>query len=125
MAPPADAGASPAVAATVFCVECGQENPLHRGACLMCFAPLQQDVLELPCPNCGAENSKEARFCRACGNPFSAGATRPQTVSETAMRVLHGGVAALTAEEEGEEGYYEEEESGFLGGAAAEAVAGA
>ena len=98
MAPPADAGAAPVAIASIYCSECGQENPPQRGACLMCFAPLQSNARELPCPNCGTEGPKDARFCRQCGNPFSAGATRPQTLTEVAMAVLHGGVAALTAE---------------------------
>jgi DNA-directed RNA polymerase subunit RPC12/RpoP len=97
MAPPADAGAAPAVKAMTYCTECGQENPTRRGACLMCFSPLSQAERELPCPNCGAQNPKNARFCQDCGDPFSAGSTRPQSLSDTAMMVLHGGVAALTA----------------------------
>lgn len=118
MATPEDVAVAPVAAvatSTPYCSQCGQENPAHRGACVMCFTPLHQTDSGMPCPN-GHDNPKEALFCQVCGTALGA-KPKPKTISEAALAVLHGGVAALTAEHEGEEGFYEEEEeSGFLGG---------
>ncbi|NPV46747.1 MAG: zinc ribbon domain-containing protein [Armatimonadetes bacterium] len=94
---------------TVFCSNCGAENPATRGACLLCYACLGEAGGGLPCPACGHDNSKDARFCSNCGNPFAAGATRVPGLVESALAVLHGGVAGLTAR-------HEEEEEDYLGG---------
>lgn len=113
----------PATKNSIFCPECGQENSARRGACVICYAHLHRPEGAQSCPNCGHGNAKDARFCTNCGNPFSAGATRPPTLSEAALSVLHGGVAALTRDSE-PEAYYDED-SGFLGQEAAETLAGA
>jgi len=116
MAMSEDPGSAPVATHGTFCPECGQENPPQRGACVMCFALLHQSGGGLPCPHCGDDNPKDAQFCQNCGTALG-GRTKPKTISEAAMAVLHGGVAGLTADhEEDEGGFYEEDEGGFLGG---------
>jgi hypothetical protein len=114
---------------TIFCSSCGNENPLSRGACLICYSYLREEGHGLPCPACAHDNEKEAQFCQACGNPFSAGVRRVPGLVESALTVLQGGVAALTEgeeHEEYEEGFYEEgEEEESLGGVMPESVAAA
>lgn len=114
---------------TIFCSSCGNENPLSRGACLICYSYLREEGHGLPCPACAHDNAKEAQFCQACGNPFSAGARRVPGLVESALAVLQGGVAALTGgeeHEEYEEGYYEEgEEEESFGDLAGASVAAA
>lgn len=95
---------------TIFCNHCGAENPTGRGACLLCFRYLQEPGHGLPCPACGHDNPKEAQFCAGCGAPFAAGASRIPGLVDSALAVLHGGVAALTSHDE----EYAEED--FLGG---------
>lgn len=94
---------------TVYCSNCGAENPATRGACLLCYACLGQVGGGLPCPACGHDNAKDARFCSDCGNPFAPGATRVPGLVESALAVLQGGVAALTAR-------HDQEEEDYLGG---------
>lgn len=98
---------------TVYCNACGAENPTARGACLLCYALLHEPGHGLPCPACGHDNPKDAQFCSACGNPFAAGANRVPGLVDSALAVLHGGVAALTAH--GEEEYEEEDYLGGMG----------
>ncbi len=94
---------------TVYCSHCGAENPARRGACLLCYAYLGHIGGGLPCPACGYDNPRDNRFCASCGNPFAAGATRIPGLVESAVAVLQGGVAGLTAR-------HEEEEEDYLGG---------
>lgn len=125
MATPEHLAGAPTASIFTYCSECGQENFAHRGACVMCFTVLHQPGSGLPCPQCGTDNPKDAQFCQNSGTALG-GKAKPKTISEAALAVLHGGVAALTADgEEDEEGFYEEEDEGggFLAGAPVEPTA--
>ncbi|MFQ5774899.1 MAG: adenylate/guanylate cyclase domain-containing protein [Kiloniellaceae bacterium] len=49
------------------CLECGAENTRDRRFCAGCGAPLA-----LACPDCGFQNQPDAKFCGGCGKPLAA-----------------------------------------------------
>jgi hypothetical protein len=100
---------------TVYCASCGAENPSARGACLLCYAVLHAPGGGLPCPACGHDNVKEGRFCASCGAPFAPGASRVPGLVDSALAVLHGGIANLGPDHD-----LHAEEEDFLGGMAEE-----
>ena len=56
-----------------FCPKCGYSNPAERGACLMCYARLDQTGGGRQCPHCNGEVSEKARFCATCGTALEEG----------------------------------------------------
>ena len=55
------------MAAGKFCPKCGYSNPAERGACLMCYARLDQSGGGRQCPQCSGEVADKSRFCAGCG----------------------------------------------------------
>lgn len=56
-----------------FCPKCGFSNPPQRGACLMCYARLDQAGGGHQCPHCNAELPAGANFCASCGGAIAEG----------------------------------------------------
>ncbi|NLO74696.1 MAG: zinc ribbon domain-containing protein [candidate division WS1 bacterium] len=56
-----------------FCPKCGYSNPAERGACLMCYARLDQTGGGRQCPQCSAEVSEKSRYCSNCGTSLEEG----------------------------------------------------
>ncbi|MGQ0720987.1 MAG: zf-TFIIB domain-containing protein [Candidatus Eiseniibacteriota bacterium] len=78
------AGALRAVDAPVRrCGSCGALLPENADACAYCRARVTREgELSLICPECYARNSRESRFCTACGVEF-----RPQPLPEPAKEL--------------------------------------
>ena len=56
-----------------FCPKCGFSNPPQRGACLMCYARLDQVGGGRQCPHCNHEVAAAAHFCASCGGTITEG----------------------------------------------------
>ncbi len=75
-----------------FCPKCGFGNPPERGACLMCYARLDQKGGGRQCPHCGGEVSANATFCATCGGALVEGVTAvPGTLAMAALLMETGG----------------------------------
>jgi len=70
-----------------FCSECGYENSSKRGACRLCYAPLDQPGEAAECPQCGAGNPASANFCQQCGAALVEGA-QPATSTAAAAALV-------------------------------------
>lgn len=81
-----------------FCSECGYESDSQRGACLMCYALLDQAGEATQCPQCGAGNPASASFCQQCGTGLVAGVGPVASIAAGAALIVEAaGESLVTA----------------------------
>jgi predicted amidophosphoribosyltransferase len=63
--------AKPAVEATRTCPQCGAKNPPNTRFCEQCAAPLGVQPADQTCSRCGTANPAGVRFCEQCAAPLA------------------------------------------------------
>jgi len=96
-----------------FCPKCGYSNPPQRGACLMCYAPLDQSGGGLQCPHCGGEVAESSSFCTGCGGAVVESAVSVPSAVALAAVVVEAAEGVFGATDYAEAEVGEVAEAGF------------